>query len=173
MTNHFPILQTSWDPTPSTSLTLHGGPWGNQWQHCPYFDREGTGAPVGCDPHLPPQLHLNSSPKFKILSHPALDLCPSSYSSPPEWARAVLRHSSLCSLSPPSRDFSPDLSSWRLFPITLLLYNAPVTIKIYPKPLSFSTTLILATITTSSNLSVIDLGARSFCCEVVLGIVGH
>lgn len=66
-----------------------------------------------------------------------------------------------------------DLSSWRLFPITLLLYNAPVTINIYPKPLSFSTTLIMVTITTSSNLSAIDLGARSFCCEVVLGIVGH
>lgn len=55
----------------------------------------------------------------------------------------------------------------------LLLYNAPVTIKIYPKPFSFPTTLTLATITTSSNLSAIDLGARSFCCEVVLGIVGH
>lgn len=40
----------------------------------------------------------------------------------------------------------PDLSSWTLFPITLLLYNAPVTIKIHPKLLSFSTTLILATI---------------------------
>lgn len=67
----------------------------------------------------------------------------------------------------------PDLSSWRLFPITLLLYNAPVTINIYPKPLSFSTTLIEVTITTSSNLGAIDLGARSFCCEVVLGTVEH